>query len=144
MKSLCVCLKGQSHEKVFEFLTWDSSFSLNWATTSPMGGMWWLSGDVVAQWGCGGSVGMWWLSGDVVAQWGCGSSVGMWWLRVDVVAQRGCGGSEGMWWLRGDVVAQLVKATVLHQTATQQFRVRSRHPPQSPEGRQELWLCMIK
>jgi hypothetical protein len=22
-------LKGQSHEKVFEFLTWDGSFSLN-------------------------------------------------------------------------------------------------------------------
>jgi hypothetical protein len=39
-------------------------------------GMWWLSGDVVAQWGCGGSVVMWWLSGDVVAQWGCGGSVG--------------------------------------------------------------------
>jgi hypothetical protein len=32
-------------------------------------GMWWLSGDVVAQWGCGSSVEMWWLSGDVVAQW---------------------------------------------------------------------------
>jgi hypothetical protein len=46
-------------------------------------GMWWLSGDVAAQWGCGGSVGMWWLSGDVVAQWGCGGSV------------RGCGGSVG-------------------------------------------------
>jgi hypothetical protein len=44
-------------------------------------GMWWLSGDVVAQWGCGGSVG------------GCGGSVlGMWWLR----------------WI-GDVVAQLAK-----------------------------------
>jgi hypothetical protein len=28
----------------------------------------WLSGDVVAQWGCGGSLGMWWLRGDVVAQ----------------------------------------------------------------------------
>jgi hypothetical protein len=26
--------------------------------------------------GCGGSVGMWWLSGDVVAHWGCGGSVG--------------------------------------------------------------------
>jgi hypothetical protein len=37
--------------------------------------MWWLSGDVVAQRGCGGSEGMWWLS------WGCGGSVG------DVVAQ---------------------------------------------------------
>jgi hypothetical protein len=33
-------------------------------------GMWWLSGDVVAQ------LGMWWLSGDVVAHWGCGGSVG--------------------------------------------------------------------
>jgi hypothetical protein len=30
--------------------------------------MWRLSEDVMAQWGCGGSVGMWWLSGDVVAQ----------------------------------------------------------------------------
>jgi hypothetical protein len=44
-------------------------------------------GDVVVQWGRGGSVGMWWLSGDVVAQWGCGGSV------------------------VGDVVAQLSKAT---------------------------------
>jgi hypothetical protein len=37
-----------------------------------------------------------------------------------------------------DVVAQLVKATGLHQTATQQFRVRSRLTPQSPEGQLEL------
>jgi hypothetical protein len=29
-----------------------------------------------------------------------------------------------------DVVAQVVKATRLHQTSTQQFRVRSRLPPQ--------------
>jgi hypothetical protein len=43
----------------------------------------------------------------------------------------------------GVVVAQLIKATVFHQTATQQFPVRSRHPPQSPEGRQESCLCMI-
>jgi hypothetical protein len=50
-------------------------------------GMWWLSGDVVVQRGCGGSVGMWWLSVDVVAQ------SGMWWLSW------GCGGSMGMWWL---------------------------------------------
>jgi hypothetical protein len=62
-------------------------------------------GDVVAQRGCsgsvgcGGSVGMWWLLGDVVAQWGYGGSVGMWWLSGDEVAQWGCGGSEGMWWL---------------------------------------------
>jgi NADPH:quinone reductase-like Zn-dependent oxidoreductase len=48
---------------------------------------------------------MWWLSMDVVAQWGCGGSVEMWWLRGDVVAQWGCGGSVG------DVVAQLAKAT---------------------------------
>jgi hypothetical protein len=62
---------------------------------------------------------MWWLSwGDVVAQFG------------DVVAQF------------GDVVAQLVKATGLHQTARQQFQVRSRLP-NSPEGQQEIWLCMI-
>jgi hypothetical protein len=46
------------------------------------------------------------LSMDVVAQWGCGGSVGIWWLRGDVVAQRGCGGPVGMWWLCGDVVAQ--------------------------------------
>jgi hypothetical protein len=52
-------------------------------------GMWWLSGDVVAEWGSGGSEGMWWLSGDVVAQRGCGGSVGMWWFSGDV----------GMWWL---------------------------------------------
>jgi hypothetical protein len=73
-------------------------------------GMCWLSGDVVVQWGCGGSVGMWWLSGNVVAQWECGGSVRMWWLSGDVVAQfgdvaaqlRGCGGS-----VSGDVVAQL-------------------------------------
>jgi hypothetical protein len=56
-------------------------------------GMWYLSGDVVAQWRCGGSVGMWYLSGDVVAQWRCGSSVGRWWLRGDVVPLWGCGGS---------------------------------------------------
>jgi hypothetical protein len=24
-----VCLKGQSHEKVYKFFTWDGSFSLN-------------------------------------------------------------------------------------------------------------------
>jgi hypothetical protein len=42
-----------------------------------------LRGDVVAQFR------------DVVAQWGCGGSVGMWWLRGDVVAQWGCGGKEG-------------------------------------------------
>jgi hypothetical protein len=42
-------------------------------------GLWWLSGVVVAQWGCGGSVGLWWLSGVVVAQWGCGGPVGLWW-----------------------------------------------------------------
>jgi hypothetical protein len=71
----------------------------------------------------------------------------MWWLSSgDVVAQLGgCGGSVGeLWWLSwGDVVAQLVKATELDKTATQQFRVRSRHPPQSPEGRKELWLRII-
>jgi hypothetical protein len=65
--------------------------------------------------------------GDVVAQ-------GMWWLR-------GCGGSGDVVAL-GDVVAQLIKATGFHLTATQQFWVRSRLPPHSPEGRQELWLCM--
>jgi hypothetical protein len=43
-------------------------------------GMWWLSGDVVAQWDVVAQLGMWWLSGDVVAQWGCGDSIG------DVVA----------------------------------------------------------
>jgi hypothetical protein len=78
------------------------------ATLSNKWGMW-MWGDVVAQWGCGGSVGMWWLSEDVLAQRGCGGSV---W---------GCGGKVGMWWLRGDVVAQF--APELHQTATQQFRV---------------------
>jgi hypothetical protein len=31
---------------------------------------------------------------------------------------------------------------VVNQTATQQFRVRSLLPPQSPEGRQELGLCI--
>jgi hypothetical protein len=48
--------------------------------------MWWL-------WGCGGF-------GDVVAHWGCGGSMGMLWLQrmwlfscVDVLAQFwGCGG----------------------------------------------------
>jgi hypothetical protein len=57
-------------------------------------------------------------TGDVVAQWGCGGSAGMWWLS------HGCGGSVSY----GDWV---------NQTATQQFRVRSLCPPQSPEGRQE-------
>jgi hypothetical protein len=55
----------------------------------------WLSGDAVAQWGCGGLVGMWWLSR------GCDGSVGKYGGSAgDVVAQ------QGMWWLRGDVVAQ--------------------------------------
>jgi hypothetical protein len=45
--------------------------------------------DVVAKWGCGGSV------GDVVAQWGCGNSDG------DVVAQTGtCCFNLGICWLR--------------------------------------------
>jgi hypothetical protein len=58
-------------------------------------------------WGCGRSVeGVWWLSGDVVPQSGCGGSEGIWWLSGDVVPQSGCGGSEGIWWLSGDVVAQ--------------------------------------
>jgi hypothetical protein len=47
--------------------------------------MW--GGDVVAHWGCGGSIEMWRLSGDVVAQWGCGNSMGMWRLSGDVVAR---------------------------------------------------------
>jgi Integrase zinc binding domain len=65
-------------------------------------------------WGCGGSF------GDVVAQGGCGCSLGMWWLSL------------GMWWL------SWLKHDWVNQTATQQFRVRYRLPPQSPEGRQEL------
>jgi hypothetical protein len=69
----------------------------------------------VAQCGCGGSVGMWWLSGE-------------WMLSGDVVAP---------WYIRGDVVAQLAKDTGSYQSATQQSPVRSRLPPQSPEGRQE-------
>jgi hypothetical protein len=39
-------------------------------TSNVAEGMRWLSGDEVAQRGCGGSVGMRWLSGDGVAQWG--------------------------------------------------------------------------
>jgi hypothetical protein len=39
-----------------------------------------------------------------------------------------------MWWLSW--------LRQLGEPATQQFRVRSRLPPQSPEGRQELWLCI--
>jgi hypothetical protein len=107
-----------------------------------------LIGDVVAQWGCdgsvwgcGGSVGMWWLRGDVVARRGCGGSVGMWWLSGGSV--RGCGGSVlGMWWLSGDVVAQL--GDVVAQLAKARLgepdcnaAVRPRLPPQSPEGRPE-------
>jgi hypothetical protein len=41
-------------------------------------------GDLVAQWGCGGSAGMWWLcwrekllSKDVMTPLGCGVTVGM-------------------------------------------------------------------
>jgi hypothetical protein len=91
-------------------------------------GMWWL-----ICWGCGDSV-----AGDVVAQLrGCGGSVvgdvvaqllGMWWLSCgDVVAQL-----LGMWWL------SWLRRDFVNQTVTQQFRVRSRLPPQSPDGRQEL------
>jgi len=54
--------------------------------------MWWLSGDMVALRGCGGSKGIWWLFR------GCGGSLG------DVVALRGCGGSM--------VVHQTVKHAV--------------------------------
>jgi hypothetical protein len=39
-------------------------------------------GDVVAL------MGMWWFSGDVVAQWECGSVEEMWWLNGDVVVER--------------------------------------------------------
>jgi hypothetical protein len=49
----------------------------------------WLSGDMVAQRGCGGSAGMWWLSGYVVVQRECGSyggSVGMRWLCNNATA----------------------------------------------------------
>ena len=38
--------------------------------------MWWLIGDVVALWRCGGFLEMWWLFGDVVAYWSCGGSIG--------------------------------------------------------------------
>jgi hypothetical protein len=42
----------------------------------------------------------------------------------------------GMWWL------SWLRRDWVNQTATQQFRVRSRLPPQSPEGRHKLWLCI--
>jgi hypothetical protein len=70
--------------------------------------------------------------GVVVAQWGCGGPVG------DVLAQRGCGGSVGMWWLSWGCGGSVGSGNWVNQTATQQFRVRSWLPPQSPEGRQEL------
>jgi hypothetical protein len=77
-------------------------------------GMWWLRG-------CGGS-GRCGGSGGCGGTGVCGGSLGMWWLKE-------------MWWLSW---------LEFHQTATQQFRVRSRHPSQSPEGRQEQWLCIRK
>ena len=43
-------------------------------------------GNVVATWG----IWMWWLFGDVVAVWGCGGLIGDWWLFGDVV---GCLGT---------------------------------------------------
>ena len=85
-------------------------------------GMWWLSGDVVAQlrslwligdemahWRCGGLLEVWWLSGDrggsvdiVVAHWRCGrcsGSLKMWWLIGDGLVHWSCSGSLEMGWL---------------------------------------------
>jgi hypothetical protein len=39
--------------------------------------------------------------------------------------------------------SSVVKSSSWNQAVTQQSQVRSRLPPQSPEGRQESWLCKI-
>jgi hypothetical protein len=79
----------------------------------------------VAHWGRWGSMGIFWLKGDVVAIWGCGglwgfgcsiehgdvldygelvAHMGMWWLNGAVVTQYECGSSIGPWGLNEDVV----------------------------------------
>jgi hypothetical protein len=59
------------------------------------------------------------------------ANVKMWWLSC-----------KGMWWLSSwDVVAELSKVT-RRQTATQQFRVRSRLPMGG--GRNNDCVCLAK